>query len=70
MLEFKLENMIERDVVVTYITNLIVLCQVDEHWNQVRLEIFNLNNLGEISEFSTGRPAQNGIEFKFCSIFV
>ena len=38
---------------VTYITNLLILGQVDEHRHQVALEVLHLHHLGEVPELAT-----------------
>ena len=42
--------------IVTYITNLLVLRQVDEHRHQVALEVLHLHHLGEVPELATRGP--------------
>ena len=41
--------------IVTYITNLLVLRQVDEHRHEVTLEVVHLHHLGKIAKFAASR---------------
>ena len=40
--------------IVTYITNLLVLRQVDEHRHKVALEVVHLHHLGKVAKLTAG----------------
>ena len=39
----------------TYITNLLVLCQVDKHGDEVGLEVLHLHHLREVTQLPARR---------------
>ena len=44
---------------VTYITNLLVLRQVDEHGHKVALEVVHLHHLCKVTKLSAGSSVTN-----------
>ena len=53
-----------KEIMVTYITNLLVLRQVDEHRHKIALEVIHLHNLGKVAQLSAGSSVTNYLFIK------
>ena len=55
--------------IVTYITNLLVLRQVDEHRHKVALEVVHLHHLGKVTQLATCSSVKfYTLELFFCKV--